>query len=28
MSVVRKGVYFNKIFNIFKNDFKIKLKIN
>ena len=26
MSVVRKGVYFNRIYNIFKRDFKIKLK--
>ncbi len=28
MRVVRKGVYFNRIYNIFKRDFKIKLKIN
>ena len=28
MTVVRKGVFFNKIYKIFKTDFKIKLKIN
>ena len=28
MRVVRKGVYFNRIYNIFKRDFKIKLKVN